>query len=378
MHRKITISIILLLLLSTISMAQSDQLHYLIAGTYTSGKSEGLYVYTFNSKDGSYKEISHVKTSNPSYLTVSADEKFVYAVSENENNDNGGEVCSFSFDKKNGTLTPINKQLSEGDSPCYIETDKTGKWVIVGNYSSGTLAVLPVDAKGFLGKATTVIQHKGTGVNKERQEKAHVHCTILSKDNKWLFVPDLGIDKVSIYSFNNANGQLKEGPQPFAKTKDGAGPRHLTFHPNNKYAYLMEEMGGAVAVFQYSNGTLKQIQHIASVQADDKGFVGSADIHVTADGKFLYASNRGGFNTITVYKINPADGKLSLVEHKPSGGEIPRNFTIDPSNGYLLAANQDSDDIVIFKRDKVTGKLTETGSRISVGKPVCLKWIGIK
>ena len=376
MQIKSNVLIILLSALSFTGMTQSDSIHYLVTGTYTGGKSEGIYVFEFNSKNGSYKAISHIKSSNPTFLAVSPDEKFVYAVNENGNNDNGGEVSAFSFDKKTGKLTAINKQLSGGDSPCYIQADKTGKWVIAGNYSSGTLSVLPVSASGELGKATTTIQHKGSGVNKERQEKPHVHCTILSEDNKWLFVADLGIDKVMIYSFDSNTGKLKPAVQPFIKTKDGAGPRHLTFHPNNQYAYLVEEMGGAVDAYQYSNGKLKPIQHIASVQANDTGFIGSADIHVSADGKFLYASNRGGFNTIAIYTINPENGTLALAGHQSSLGEIPRNFSIDPSGDYLLAANQESDNIVIFKRNANTGLLTDTGTRIEVGKPVCLKWIG--
>ena len=376
MQIKLTALTILLSALSFTGMTQSNPLQYLITGTYTGGKSEGIYVFEFNSNNGSYGEVSHIKSSNPSFLAVSPDEKFVYAVNENGNNDNGGEVSAFSFDKKTGRLTAINKQLSGGDAPCYIQTDKTGRWVVAGNYSSGTLSVLPVSASGELGKASTTIQHKGSGVNKERQEKPHVHCTIFSQDDKWLFVPDLGIDKVMIYAFDSKTGKLKPAPQPYVKIKDGGGPRHLTFHPNNQYAYLMEEMGGAVDVFQYSNGKLKPIQHIASVQTNDTGFIGSADIHVSADGKFLYASNRGGFNTIAIYKIDQQNGTLTFIGHQSSLGEIPRNFTIDPSGNYLLAANQESDNIVIFKRNAATGLLTDTGTRIEVGKPVCLKWIG--
>ena len=376
MQIKLTALTILLSALSFTGMTQSNPLQYLITGTYTGGKSEGIYVFEFNSNNGSYGEVSHIKSSNPSFLAVSPDEKFVYAVNENGNNDNGGEVSAFSFDKKTGRLAAINKQLSGGDAPCYIQTDKTGRWVVAGNYSSGTLSVLPVSASGELGNATTTIQHKGSGVNKERQEKPHVHCTIFSQDDKWLFVPDLGIDKVMIYAFDSKTGKLKPAPQPYVKIKDGGGPRHLTFHPNNQYAYLMEEMGGAVDVFQYSNGKLKPIQHIASVQTNDTGFIGSADIHVSADGKFLYASNRGGFNTIAIYKIDQQNGTLTFIGHQSSLGEIPRNFTIDPSGNYLLAANQESDNIVIFKRNAATGLLTDTGTRIEVGKPVCLKWIG--
>ncbi|MBX2923702.1 MAG: lactonase family protein [Chitinophagaceae bacterium] len=366
------------IILSTASltlMAQQSEEKYLIAGTYTGSGSEGIYVYTFNTGDGTYKQVSAVKTSNPSFVAVSPDEKFVYAVNENSDNDNGGEVSAFSFDKKTGVLTFLNKQLSAGDHPCYVEVDKTGKWVIAGNYSSGTLSVLPVQPDGSLGKAVTTLQHTGTGVDKSRQEKPHVHCTILSKDNKWLFVPDLGIDKVMIYAFDAATGRLTPGPQPFAKVADGAGPRHLTFRPDNKCAYLMEEMGGSVTVFDYISGRLHAVQHIKSVQDNDKGFIGSADIHVSEDGKFLYASNRGGFNTIAIFSIDQQNGKLTLVGHQPSGGEIPRNFTLTPGGNFLLAANQESNDVAIFKINKKTGLLTDTGKRIGIPKPVCLKWM---
>ncbi|MFT4016521.1 MAG: lactonase family protein [Agriterribacter sp.] len=377
MYRKISLLLFGLSLL-TIGMAQQDSLHYLITGTYTSGKSEGIYVYLFNSNSGTYKEVSHVKTSNPSFVAISADEKFVYAVNENGNKDNGGEVSSFAFDKSTGVLTAINKQYTVGDAPCYIDLDKTGRWLFVANYSSGTLSVLPVDASGNIGEAATTIKHEGSGVNKSRQEKPHVHCTYISSDNKWLFVPDLGIDKVMVYAFDAANGSLTPGEQPFIKINDGGGPRHITFHPNNKYAYIIEEMGGAVNAYDYAGGKFKAIQHIKSVQKTDTGFVGSADIHVSDDGKFLYASNRGGFNTIALYKINQQNGRLTLIGHQKALGDFPRNFTIDPSGNFLLVANQKSDDVVIFKRNIKTGLLTSTGKRISVGNPVCLKWISVK
>ncbi|MCC6290418.1 MAG: lactonase family protein [Chitinophagaceae bacterium] len=377
MYKILSLHVFFLTLLSA-GKAQQDSLHYLITGTYTSGRSEGIYVYLFNSNNGTYKEISHVKTSNPSFVTVSADGKFVYAVNENSNKDNGGEVSSFGFDKNTGILTPINKQLTAGDDPCYIDIDKTGKWIFVGNYSSGTLSVLPVDASGTIGEAKTTIRHEGSGVNKSRQEKPHVHCTYISHDNKWLFVPDLGIDKVMIYGFDANNGNLTHSKQAFIKINDGGGPRHITFHPNNKYAYVIEEMSGAVNAYEYADGRFKAIQQIKSVQKEDTGFVGSADIHVSLDGKFLYTSNRGGFNTIAIYKINQRDGKLTLLGHQKSLGDFPRNFTIDPSGKFLLVANQKSDDVVIFKRNIKTGLLTSTGKRISVGNPVCLKWINIK
>lgn len=369
--------IIISILLFFACNTSSDKDQYLVVGTYDSPKSEGIYVYKFDSRDGSTKEISHIKTSNPSYLTISPDQKFIYAVSEIAKGGNGGGVAAFSFNKKTGTLTFLNKQLSVGDDPCYIEIDETGKWVIVANYTSGTLSVLPVNRDGSLGAATTTIQHTGKGTNPERQEGPHVHCTKLSPDNHWLFVSDLGLDKVMIYAFDATTGKLTPAKKPFETTESGLGPRHFTFHPNNKYAYLIEEMGAVVVAYDYSEGTLKKIQQISSLPIGDTGLIGSADIHVSPDGRFLYASNRGTghSNTIAIFKIDQANGTLTNIGYQYALGDIPRNFNFDPTGNFLLVANQDSDDIVIFKRDKETGLLTDTDKRIDVGKPVCLKWV---
>lgn len=363
----------LLLLISFFSAKAQN--NYLLTGTYTSGKSEGIYVYNFNSATGDFSYVSKIKSPNPSYLAVSPNQQFVYAVNEEGKNNKGGSVVAYRFNKTTGELTMINQQLSGGDDPCYVAVDKTGKWVTAGNYTGGSVVVLPVLANGGLGEVSTQIQHTGSSINKERQEKAHVHCTFFSKDNRFLFVPDLGIDKVMIYSFNKKNGKLIPAPQPFAKSKDGAGPRHIDFHPNNKYAYLMQELTGTVVVYKYDNGRLTAIQNISAAPKDFTGFMGSADIHVSPDGKFLYCSNRGESNSITIFKINPDDGTLTVTGHQPTLGQAPRNFNFDPSGNFLLVANQNSDNIIIFKRDKQTGLLTDTGKKIEVGNPVCLKWI---
>ncbi|MBC7947304.1 MAG: lactonase family protein [Chitinophagaceae bacterium] len=350
--------------------------NYLIVGTYTGGKSEGIYVYKFNSLDGTFREVSHAHSSNPSYLAVAPNERFVYAVQEDAgSNGKGGDIAAFAFNKTSGVLTFINKQSTNGDHPCYVTVDKTGKWVIAGNYSSGSLSVIPVNDDGSVGSEVKHIQHEGSGPNKQRQEKPHVHCTEFSDDNRFLFVPDLGIDKVMIYSFDATNGSLTPAKQPFAQSEPGSGPRHITFHPNNKFAYLIEEMSGTVVTYKYKNGKLKDVQRISTMPAGDTSFAGSADIHVSPDGKFLYASNRSTSNTIAIFSVNPRNGKLSLVGHQSTAGQTPRNFNFDPSGEFLLVGNQNSDEIVIFRRDKTTGLLTDTRSRIPVGKPVCLKWI---
>lgn len=370
---------LLLSVLLTLSfLLSAGQEHYIIVGTYDSPKSEGIYVFRFNSDDGSAKEISHVKTSNPSFIAISPDERFVYAVHETKPQDGkGGDIAAFAFNKETGTLMLINRQLSGGDHPCHVEVDKTGKWLFASNYSSGSLSVLSIQADGSLGAATT-IQHTGAGKHPQRQKGPHTHGAIISSDNRQLFVTDLGIDKVLIYSFDATTGKLTPSEQSFAQSVAGAGPRLFTFHPNNKLAYLIEELSGTVVLFKYKKGKLETKQRISTLPAGDTSFAGSADIHVSPDGKFLYASNRGDVNTIAIYSIKKRNGKLTLIGHQSTLGKTPRNFSIDPSGKFLLCENQNSDEIVIFKRDLLTGLLTDTGKRIAVGKPVCIKWVGVE
>lgn len=370
--KKVLLFLFAMQLVATIISAQTP---YLITGTYTGGKSKGIYVYRFDEATGTSTLVSETEASNPSYLVVSPDQRFVYAVHENGKDNNGGEVSAYAFDKSNGQLRFLNRQLTGGDHPCYVEVDKTGRWVVTGNYSSGNFSIFPVAADGSLGAAVTKQAHQGSGPNKERQEKPHVHCTIFSPDNKWLYVSDLGIDKVMIYSFDAATGTISAASPAYAATEPGAGPRHITFHPNGRFAYLIEELTGQVVTFSVKKGKLKRIQRISSLPRTQKGFAGSADIHVSADGRFLYATNRGDFNNVVIYQINAATGKLSTIGFHSTLGEGPRNFNFSPSGKWLLMANQNSDEIVVFSRNQKTGLIDDSGKRIAVGKPVCLKWI---
>ncbi len=354
------------------------QEHYMIVGTYDSPKSEGVYVFRFNSADGTATAVSHIKTPNPSFVAVSPDERFVYAVHEvAPQNGKGGEIMAFTFNKQNGTLTVLNKQASGGDHPCHVEVDKTGKWVFASNYSSGSLSVLPVNPDGSLGVAT-VIQHSGSGKHPQRQKGPHVHGAIISADNSQLFVTDLGIDKVMIYSFDATTGKLSPAAQAFSQSVAGSGPRMFNFHPANKFAYVIEELSGTVSAYRYKKGKLETMQRISSMVAGDTSYAGSAFVEASPDGKFLYASNRAKANTIAIYSITRKKGRLTLVGHQTTLINTPRNFSIDPSGKFLLCENQGSDEIVIFKRDEKTGLLTDSGKRISVGKPVCIKWISVR
>lgn len=351
---------------------------YLLIGTYTNDKSEGLYVYNFNPLTGVATKVSVINTDNPSFLVASPDEKYVYAVNENGNKNNPGSIAAFSFDKTKGTLSLLNVQPTIGDHPCYVSIHKSGKWVTAANYSGGSAVVFPVNPDGSLGQASDFVQHEGKGTDVKRQEKPHVHSTVFSPDNKQLLVQDLGTDKIVLYDFNDKTGKITPSSQPFAKVKDGAGPRHIAFHPNGRFVYLMEEMGGAVTVFSYNKGTLKALQNISSHPTDFTGTKGSADIHLSPDGRFLYASNRGQANSIAVFSIGQKTGMLRLAGIQSCLGKSPRNFSIDPTGKFLLVANQSSNDIVIFTRNKQTGLLTDTGERIQVDKPVCLQWISAK
>jgi 6-phosphogluconolactonase len=220
----------------------------------------------------------------------------------------------------------------------------------------------------------TNMQHQGQGVNQQRQQSPHVHATVFSPDNKYLFVPDLGIDQIVTYSFNHKEGTLSP-KKKHVKVADGSGPRHLEFHPSGKWAYLVQELSGTVTVFSYDKGSLIEQQVISLLPADFTGAATSADIHISPNGRFLYASNRNPTNSIAIFSINPADGKLALVGQQSTMGKTPRNFSFDPTGKLLLVANQDSNDIVIFSVNQETGLLTDTGKRIDVPNPVCIKWI---
>ncbi len=363
--------IVLFLIFSIGGMAQS---YNLFVGTYTGTGSKGIYVYKFNAQNGDIQAIGNTDSlANPSYLTIAPNGKFIYAVNETSAKDTGF-ISALAFDPGTGKLTFLNRQPSGGAHPCYVAIDKTGKWVIAGNYTGGSLAALPVNSDGSLLPPAQVVQHSGSSVNANRQEKPHVHATVFSPDYQFVFSPDLGTDKVMIYQFDpSAKMPLEPALPQFAASEPGSGPRHFTFHPNKKFAYLIEELSGTVVAYNYKNGKLSLLQRLATHPADYTGAIGSADIHVSPDGKFLYASNRGDENNIAIFSINQKTGKLQLKGYQPTLGKTPRNFMIDPTGQFLLVANQDTNNIVVFKRDQQTGLLQPTGKQIEVPKPVCLK-----
>lgn len=360
----------LLLLPAAKLMAQPTT--YLIAGTYTGGKSNGIYVFRFGA-GGKAVAVDSIATPNPSFLALSPDEKTVYAVNETGAAEGGGKVTAFRFDKRTGRLALLNQQSSEGEHPCFITVDKSGKWVIAGNYSSGTVAVLPARPDGSLRSAATTVQHRGSSSH-ARQQSPHVHQTVLSADNKTLYVPDLGIDKLMVYSFNAATGAL-EAKDTTVRLPGGSGPRHLDIHPTSKRLYLLQELSGNITVYNNRNGRLQAVQTVSALPAGFSQPFSGADIHLSPDGRFLYASLRDEANALAIFRVHPATGRLTLVGHQSTLGKTPRHFSFHPSGNYLLAANQRSDEVVVFRVNKKTGKLTDTGNRIAIGSPVCLRWV---
>ena len=368
-----------MILLMFISFSASSQQYYLFVGTYTEGMpaaqgSKGIYVYRFDAATGNATPITTVMTDNPSYLAVAPGGHFVYSVNETHGDKPGG-VSAFAFDKATGKLTFIDRQVSGGDDPCYISVDAGRTWALVANYSSGNLSALPIGTDGSLHALTELIQHTGAGPVKDRQEKAHVHSTILSPDQRFLVVADLGTDQLSVLRFNPdaARKPLTPANDSIVRIQPGFGPRHTAFCPGKPYVYAINELSGKVDAFHYADGKFTWLQTISSHPAGYNGEIGSADIHVSPDGRFLYASNRGDANNIAVFSIDGSTGKLTWKGVVSTQGKAPRNFMIDPTGRWLLAANQNGSNVVIFKIDTQTGMLTPTGNQLSIPAPVCLK-----
>jgi 6-phosphogluconolactonase len=368
-------------------MTHQELLVYI--GTYTrrearvlGGKSEGIYLYRFDPSSGALEYSSKIAgVDNPSFLALHPQGRYLYAA--NETGDFGGQptgaISSFAIDPATGGLTFLNQQPSHGTDPCHLSVDQTGKFVLAANYSSGSVAVWPILEDGQLGPTSEVIQHHGSSVNPQRQEGPHAHSITLDPANRYAFVADLGLDKVMIYRLDLNQGKLIPNTQPWAQVKAGAGPRHFDFHPSGKYAYLINEIGSTMTAFAYdeAKGALTELQTLSTLPADFSGRSHCADVHVAPSGKFVYGSNRG-HDSIVIFAIDEATGKLTEVGYESTQGQTPRNFAIDPTGAFLLAANQNSDTIVTFRIDSATGRLTPTSHVTNVPMPVCIKMLASK
>ncbi len=350
------------------------QTAYVFIGSYCEDKTtEGIYVYKLNETTGALTKVTSIKgIVNPSYLALSPNGKYVYACTETAMPMAGG-VSSFEFNAKNKSLTFLNSQESGGDNPAHVAVHKNGKWLVCGNYSGGSLSVFPLLSDGKMGTFAQLIEFKDSSANKSRQEKSHIHQAVFSPNDDYVFFPDLGADKIRTYKFDGTQKMpLIDMPKPYTKTAEGSGPRHFTFHPNGKFAYCVEELSGTISAYNYKSGNLERLQNVYAYSEKHTDGFGGADIHISPDGKFLYASNRGVENNIAIFSI-AANGKLLLIGHQSTLGNHPRNFTLDPSGKFLLVANKNTGEVVVFKRNITTGLLTDTHNQIKLSNPSCLK-----
>jgi len=379
--RMATLLFIVAILLAALPLgvrsAEKATKYLVYIGTYTNSGSKGIYAYRFDSATGTAESLGlAAETAEPSFLAITPDKRFLYAANEmqNYNGEITGAVSAFAMDLSTGKLSQLNELPSRGADPAFLSLDKTGKYVLVANYTGGTVAVFPVLADGKLGEASAFVQHTGSGVDRERQAGPHPHMIITSPDNRFALVPDLGLDEVIAYRFDAAKGILGERPSA-TKADPGFGPRHIAFSPSGRFVYLISEMGSAVTTFSYhaSDASMSALQTVPVEPANSRRKAG-AEVQVDPAGKFLYASNRSD-NIIVVYAIDPAKGTLTQVQSVALEGKTPRDFTLDPTGKWLWEANQDSNSIIIYRVDPKTGQLTPSGQPLPISSPTCVLFV---
>lgn len=351
------------------SVVSEDNL-YLITGSYAPASTEGIRVYRFDQTTGATSYVSGLRgVENPSFLVPDPTGTHIYAVGENDAATS--TASSLNFDRTRGTLTLTGSRPTHGAAPCHIAVSPDGKYVVTANYEGGSLTIFPLQANGTLGNGT-VVSFSGYGPVKGRQDSPHLHFISFTPDNRYLLANDLGTDCIHRFPLTADNGSLIDTTrQTRIPLPPGSGPRHMAFAPDGHMAYLITELSGKVVALTYANGDLKPVQYAV---ADSLGAQGSADIHLSPDGRYLYASNRLKGDGLAIFSVSTAGGRLTRVGYQPTGPH-PRNFTITPNGKYLLVACRDTDQIQIFRRNPQTGQLTDTGKRIDMPKPVCLQWV---
>ena len=361
---------------------------FVYVGTYTDtpAKGKGIYLYRYEAGTGHLTALGvAAEVANPSFLATDPKNRFLYAVTERGSDPNvkgatsDQTVTSYSINPKTGALTLLNKVSSAGGMPCMLVVDRTGKMLFVADYGSGRVVSYALNPDGSIGKQTGTGQDTGSSINPRRQEGPHVHSTVLSSDNRFLFTPDLGLDQIKIYRIDPAKGTFAPNDPPSVSVTPGLGPRHFAFGRGAKFAYAICEMGSSVVVFSYDHekGSLTPIQTISTLPADFKGQSTSAEIEVDKTGRYLYASNRGS-DSITVFAIDQQKGTVTNLQVAPTMGKGPRNFKIDPAGERIIAANQNTNSLTLLKIDPHTGELTPEGDSVDVPAPVCVVFVPAK
>jgi len=343
--------------------------YFVYVGSYTAATSKGIYAWKFNPASGALASLGLVaETPNPAHVWASPNGKNLYAVNwQGSDTVKGDTVSAYAINPKTGALTFLNKVSAGGVQPNQVVVDPTGKMAVTVNYNTGTMSALGIDADGELSEPFYVDQHTGQPLS-PRQPGPRAHGVVFSKDARFMYVAELGLDRVYSYRIDPAKRFVAPFDPPYVTLKGGSGPRRLQLHPNGRFLYVNHETDSMVSVFEVSGGSLKEIQSLSTLPADHKGNNTTAEIQIDRDGKFLYVSNRG-HDSVTLYTIDPTKGTLTYVENIPTLGRTPRNITIDPTNDYLFAANQGGDNVVVFRIDHKTGHLTPTGTQVQISQP---------
>lgn len=382
-QNKIATLLIVFALLSVLSgCKQQDTKEFIIAGTFDGQGSEGLYVFSFDRENLSFELLQTVSERlSPSFQAIHPEMPVVYSGSRSpfSEDSNHQTILAYRADRETGMLSLINEQSVMGISPAHISVDPLEEFVYVSNYTSGNVSMFPIRDDGGLDAASDVVQHTGSSINPDRQQAAHAHAADPSPDGRFLYVSDLGMDKIMIYEIDRQQKKLSPASTPWFENTPGAGPRHLSFNPDGTYIYSLEELSSTIAVLRVdkNTGALQQVQRVSMLPDDFDGFNTAADIHVTPDGKFLYASNRG-HDSLVIFAIDESTGELSLAGHESTIGAHPRNFMVDASGEFVFVANRDSNHIVVFRRDSLTGALTYTGAKLAVPMAVCVTRMAVE
>jgi len=348
-------------------------------GTYTGPKSKGIYMTRLDPAKGtlSAPEVAG-ELKNPSFLAIHPNQKYLYAIGEVDEfkGQKAGGITAFSIDPASGKLTQLNQQSSGGPGPAFVGVDPSGKIAMIANYGGGSVESLPINADGTLGAPASFFQHHGSSIDPNRQKEPHAHSINATPDGAFAVCADLGLDQLLVYRLDTATGKMTPNDPPFSPTPAGGGPRHLSFAPDGKFAYVVNEMGCSVTVMAYDaeHGSFKEIQTITALPAEKSPKYSGAEVQVHPSGKFVYASVRG-LDVIAIFAVDASTGKLTPAGHQSSGGKTPRNFRIDPSGHFLLAANQGSGNVVAMRIDPNSGALTPTGSVIDVASACCIKFL---
>ena len=348
-------------------------------GKILEGKGKGIYTFRLDPSSGAMELCNLAEgVQNPSYLALDPARRFLYAVNELKEFEGAptGAISAFAVDPDSGALVFLNIKPTHGTDPCHLTVHKTGRYVLVANFTSGSVCVLPIREDGSLGDATDVVQHQGSSVDPVRQAGPHAHAVTFDDAGWYALVPDLGLDRVMVYRFDASRGKLEPNDEPWVKTAAGAGPRQLVMHPGGGYVYLINELDSTMTAFRFDSdgGTLRELQTLSTLPEGFEGASTCAAVQISPSGRFLYGSNRG-HDSITIHAIDQMDGTLACIGYESTQGQNPRSFAVGPDGEFLLAANQDSDAMVVFRRDHGSGELVATGHRVEVPAPVCVKFL---